>query len=162
MTTICLKDGILASDTRASVRGSVMTDNFPKIFDVSDKEHTILGKKVLAYGLAGFVHSRLMLDSILAEGVQIGSTLDTDDEFTSIIVTVDGAYYLGKDDDNPNLRIIEIPKDVPWSIGSGAAIANYVMYRGGDAVKAVTEACTVDPSSGGDVYVWSGPEWEST
>jgi hypothetical protein len=160
MTTIALKDGILASDTRASVRGAVMTDNFQKIFDVSDKEYTVCGKHVLAYALSGYVHSRLMLDSILQEGIQVGSTLDTDDDFSSIIVTDSVAYNVSKDEDNPNLRIIEIPPEVHWAIGSGASVANYVMYRGGDAVKSVIEACTVDPNSGGEVDVWQYPEYE--
>jgi len=158
MTTIALKDGILASDTRASVGGKIMSDGFPKIFDVEGEGHSLCGKNVLAYGLAGFVHSRLMLDSILKEGVQVGSTLDTDDEFTSIVVTDNGNYYVAKDDDSSNLRIIEIPDGVHWAIGSGSQVANYVMYRGGDSVKAIIEACTVDPMSGGDVVVWSKAE----
>lgn len=160
MTTVALKDGILAADTRASVRGAIMSDNFQKIFDVSDKDYKVCGKKVLAYALAGYVYSRLMLDAVLEEGIHVGSTLDTDDEFSSIIITEGGAYAIGKDEDSPNLRIIEIPPNVHWAIGSGASVANYVMYRGGDAVKAVVEACTVDPSSGGDVDVWTGPEYE--
>ena len=160
MTTIAFRDGILAADTRASRGHYVMSDNFPKIFDVSDRDYHLLNKKVQAYGLAGFVHSRLILDSILEEGIQIGSTLDTDDEFTAIVITDGGNFHVGKSDDSPNIRIIEIPDNVPWAIGSGSQVASYVMYRGGDAVKAVVEACTVDPSSGGEVEVWRSPEWE--
>jgi hypothetical protein len=154
MTTIVLKDGILASDTRATARGKIISDSFPKIFDVEGEGMSLNGHKVRAYGLAGYVFSRLTLDSILREGLQVGSTLDTDDEFTSIVITEGPSYAVSKDADAPSLRIIEIPDNVPWAIGSGSSVASYVMFSGGDAVKAVIEACKVDTGSGGDVFVW--------
>lgn len=159
MTTVAFRDGVLASDSRASKGHLIMSDDFPKIFDVSGKECTLLGLKVLAYGLAGFAHSRLVLESILAEGVTIGSTLDTDDEFAAIVVTQGGTFAVSKQDDNPAIRITEIPAGTYWSVGSGSQVASYIMYRGGDAVKAVVEACTVDPSSGGNVEVWQSPDY---
>lgn len=160
MTTIAYKNGILAADSRVSFGGSVSADNFPKIFDVSDKEYYCCGHRVLAYALAGMASSRLILDRILAEGLDIGGTLETDDDFTAIVVTEGGSFTLNKVDESPHIGIIEIPADVPWAIGSGGSVARYVMFRGGDAVKAVVEASTVDMGTGGDVIVWSGPEWE--
>ncbi len=154
MTTIAYKDGVLASDTRATVRGKIWSDNFPKIFNVEGKGYSICGEEVLAYATAGFVYSQLSVGSILEQGIQVGSTLDSDDDFQSIVITKDGAYAMSKEDENPNLRIIKIPDGVHWSIGSGADIAGYVMLTGGDAVKAVIEACKVDVGSGGEVDVW--------
>lgn len=154
MTTIAWKDGILASDTRATVRGRVWSDNYPKIFNVEGGGYTLCGEEVLAYGTAGFVYSQLSVGSILEQGVQVGSTLDTDDDFQTIVITKNGAYAMSKEDDNPNLRIIKIPDDVHWAIGSGADVAGYVMLTGGGAVEAVVAACKVDTGSGGEVDVW--------
>lgn len=161
MTTIVYKDGILASDSRASVGAKVFTDDFPKIFDVSDKDYICCGHRVLAYALAGMVSSRLVLDLVLSEGLAVGTQIDSDDDFEAIVVTEGGAYCLSKIDESQSIRVMEIPPNVPWAIGSGAAVANYVMYRGGDAVKAVVEACTVDPFSGGDVITWIGADYEA-
>lgn len=154
MTTICYKDGILAADTRATARGKIWSDNFQKIFDVEDKEYSLCEHKVLAYAVAGFVHSRLAVDSILEQGVLVGSTLDTDDDFQALVVTSGPVYALSKEDDSPNLRIIEIPDGVHWALGSGSDVAGYVMSIGGDAAKAVVEACKIDTGSGGGVDVW--------
>lgn len=155
MTTIAFGNGILAADTLATnSQGKVISENFGKIFDVEGKGYTLNGYNVRAYALAGFVFSRLSFDAVLEQGLQVGSTLDTDDDFSAIVVTEGASYAVSKEDDNPNIRIIEIPDGVYWAIGSGADIARYVMQTGGDAVKAVIEACKVDVSSGGEVDVW--------
>lgn len=155
MTTIAFKSGILAADTRATNgSGRLISDNFQKIFDVEGKGYTLCGEAVRAYALSGYVFSRLTFDAALEQGIQVGSTLDTDDDFSAIVITESRSYAVSKEDDNSNIRIIEIPSDVYWAIGSGADVARYVMQVGGDPVKAVIEACKVDVASGGEVDVW--------
>lgn len=130
------------------------SESFTKIFDVEGKGYTLCGEEVRAYATAGYVYSRLSVDSILEQGAVVGSTLDTDDDFQAIVVTAASAYAISKEEDNPNIRVIKIDDGVHWAIGSGGDIANYVMLTGGDAVKAVIEACKVDTGSGGEVDVW--------
>ncbi len=154
MTTIAYKDGVLAADSRMTAGTQLRSDNYPKITDMSSRKATLLGKQVLVYALAGAVSGKVVFEQVLEEGLDPLITLDSKDDFQAICVTEDTAYMVNKEEDAQNFNIVEIPKGVYYAMGSGHAVANYVLKKGGDPVDAVVAAISTDIGSGGDVVRW--------
>mgnify|MGYP000921085906 CR=1 FL=1 len=154
MTTIAWRSGVLAADGRVTLGTQIRADNYQKITEIVGKEATILGEQVLAYALAGSVAGKVVLEAILEEGLDAYSTLDTEDDFQAICVTGKSAYMVNKDKDKNVFQIFRIPEDMHYSIGSGAAVANYILSKGGDPVDAIVGAISTDMGSGGDVTRW--------
>lgn len=156
MTTIAYKNGVLAADSRMTAGLQLKSDSFKKIFH--PKDSTILGQPVLAYALAGNASSQLVLKAVLEEGLDVLSTLDTQDDFGAIVVTKESAYLVGKDEKESSFTIVELPEGNHYALGSGSVVANYVLTKGGDPVDAVIAAMSTDLGSGGDVIRWSREE----
>lgn len=128
------------------------SDRFKKIFNPNDS--TILGKKVLAYALAGDAASQLVLKAVLEEGLDVLSTLDSEDDFQAIVVTQDTAYVVNKEAERNTFNITELHEGTHLAMGSGSQIANYILTKGGDPADAVAAAMTTDLGSGGDIIRW--------
>jgi hypothetical protein len=153
MTTIAWARGILAADSRMTAGLQLKSDRFKKIF--TPKDSTILGQKVLAYALAGDASSQLVLKAVLAEGLDVLSTLESEDDFQAIVVTEESAYLVNKDSEKSCFGILEIYEDNHMALGSGSTVANYILQKGGDPVDAVVAAMSTDLGSGGDVVRWT-------
>lgn len=160
MTTIAVKNGVIAADSRMTAGLTLKSDNYKKIEDLTNKQATILGKKALAYALAGTVSSKLILERVLEEGLDVLSTLETEDDFQAVVMTQDTTYIVNKEEKEQVFSIIEIPDGVHYAMGSGATVANYILNKGGDPVDAVAAACTTDLGSGGDIHRWERPDEE--
>jgi len=153
MTTIAWARGILAADSRMTAGLQLKSDRFKKIF--TPKDSTILGQKVLAYALAGDASSQLVLKAVLAEGLDVLSTLESEDDFQAIVVTEESAYLVNKDSEKSCFGILEIYEDNHFALGSGSTVANYILAKGGDPVDAVAAAMSTDLGSGGDIVRWT-------
>lgn len=153
MTTVAYRQGVLAADSRMTAGLQLKSDKFKKIFTPQDS--TILGQKVLAYALAGNASSQLVLKTVLQEGLDVLSTLDTKDDFSAIVVTKDTAFLVDKNEDDNSFTIIEFNDDTHYALGSGNQVANYVLSKGGDPVDAVAAAMATDLGTGGDIIRWS-------
>lgn len=156
MTTICYRNGVLAGDGRLSVGGTLVCDNFPKIIDCEDKKYTFNGEKVLAYGFAGVLKGKEIFEYALSEGLNVTSSLDTDDDFSCITVTEKNAYHISKMEEGSGLSFIHIPDGVPFAVGSGRTVAlHFLTTTDCDPLDAVTEAMKTDLYSGGETMRWS-------
>ena len=154
MTTIAYKNGILASDGRMTMGTRLLSDRYRKIFDVESKDFSVQDQKVLAYALAGSVKSRLVFERAMAEGLDVLSGLDSDDDFAAIAVTQETAFLVTKDEEKSSFGIIELFEDTPYAIGSGSAVANYILQQGKDPLDAVSIAIKTDIGSGGELFRW--------
>ena len=156
MTTICYRNGILAGDGRLSMGGRLVCDNFPKIIDCEKKKFTLNGEKVLAYGFAGVLKGKEVFEYALEEGLNVTSALDSDDDFSCIVITERNAYHISKNEESTGLSFIHIPDDVPFAVGSGSVVAqHYLTSTNCDPLDAVTEAMKTDLYSGGQTMRWS-------
>ena len=157
MTTIAYKSGVLAADSRMTKPdGTLVSDTYSKIVNCEDEEYTIQGEKVLAFALAGVAKARSILAYALAEGITVASALDTDDYFSSIVVTEERAYYVSKDEESAQLSLLAIEEGEPFTCGTGGKVAHhYLLHYDYDPVEAVVQAIKSDVFSGGEVERWS-------
>lgn len=158
MTTIAYKEGTLVSDGHMVLGTTLVSRSYKKVFDVEGEGLTILGEEVLAYAVAGFVRSRLVLHRLLQEGVDTTTVLETGDDFGAIVVTPTTAYHVDKDGQDTLLNLIEIFEGEHYAIGSGKTVANHVLMRGGDPLEAVIEAAKTDIGTGGETYRYARPK----
>lgn len=156
MTTIAWSKGVMAADSRMTDGLQLKSDRFKKIFH--PENGTILGEKVLAFGLAGSASSQSVFKVVLAEGLDVLSTLDSKDDFSAIVVTEKTAYLVDKDGEESSFTIIDLGDETPYAIGSGSVVASYILNKGGDPVDAVVAAMSTDLGSGGDVVRWTREE----
>lgn len=156
MTTIAYKNGVLAADGRLSVDGTLVCDNYPKIVDCAEKDFKLNGEKVLAYGFSGFLKAKEVFEYALGEGVNVTSSLDTDDDFSCIVVTEKNAFLVSKHDEGTVLSFIHISENVPMACGSGRKVAlHYLTHKDCDPLDAVSEAVKSDLYSGGETMRWA-------
>lgn len=156
MTTIAYRSGVLAADGRMTAGGNIVTDKLEKIFDVSDRGYTVLGEKVLAYGLAGYLRAKLVLEYCMEEGLKVTSSIDTDDQFSAIIVCEKRTFVVSKDEESAQLDFIEVPDGIPTAVGSGRVIATHVLQDDkADPLDAVVAAMKSDVGSGGETMRWT-------
>lgn len=156
MTTICYRNGVLAGDGRLSMGGRLVCDNFPKIIDCEKKKFTLNGEKVLAYGFAGVLKGKEVFEYALEEGLNVTSALDSDDDFSCIVITERNAYHISKNEESTGLSFIHIPDGMSFAVGSGSVVAqHYLTSTNCDPLDAVTEAMKTDLYSGGQTMRWS-------
>jgi hypothetical protein len=138
--------------------GMLVTDSYNKIVDCEERPYSIMGEPVLAFALAGTAKARTVLEYALGEGVEITSALDTDDYFSAIIVTKRSAYYVNKEEEGPQLSILEIDEGMPMCCGTGSKIAtHFLLHTQCDPMDAVVQAVKSDVFSGGELVRWSRP-----
>lgn len=156
MTTIAYKSGVLAADGRMTAGSNIITDSFEKIFDVADRGYTVLGENVLAYGFAGFVRAKLVLEYCMEEGLNVTSSIDTDDNFSAIVVCEKRTFVVSKDEETAQLDFMEVPDGIPTAIGSGKVIATHYLHATDcDPLDAVVAAMKSDVGSGGETMRWT-------
>lgn len=137
MTTVALKDGILASDSRSTVGGVIFDDNIRKLYRVKDGWVGCSGANADIEKLVDHLitpKDESMLGELIAYGI-----LMQDDGKSYLLGTNDGCYY----------RTL-IPSNC-WAIGSGADFAIASMRGGSSATDAVKMAIQCDIHSGGIV-----------
>lgn len=140
MTTIAVRDGVMAADTLGSIAGKRTRAN--KLFRC-DNGHII--------GIDGY----WMDGKLFVEWYNAGANRDEppkwrtqgDDrvEFTALALTPDGVYWWSYE---------LVPDEMFgefWAIGSGSESAIAAMYCGLGSEAALSIAIQVDKSTGGDV-----------
>lgn len=126
------------------------------MIDCENKNFSLNGEKVLAYGFAGILKGKEVFEYALEEGINVTSSLDSDDDFSCIVVTERNAYHISKLEEGPGIAFIHIPDDVPFACGSGRSIAlHFLTTTNCDPVDAVVEATKTDLYSGGEIMRWS-------
>lgn len=136
--------------------GTLVSDTYSKIVNCEDEDYTVQGEKVLAFALSGVAKARSVLAYALAEGVTVASALDTDDFFSSIVVTEERAYYISKDEESAQLSLLAIEEGEVFTCGTGGKIAHhFLLHYGADPTEAVVQAIKSDVFSGGEVERWS-------
>lgn len=155
MTTIIYKDGVMASDGQVTMStGKVISRDFKKIF--TPEGCLFQNEVVLAYGLAGDAHARLVLERLMAEegGLLAGDNVESEDDFEALIVCEEKVFYVEKSSDKPAVRALEIDPSGYWAVGSGSTIATYLLLKGASLQDALLEAIESDVFSGGEITVW--------
>lgn len=142
MTTIAVKDGIMAADSLATGGSG------KQICQKLHRKQITEGRKTfdVVIGIAGEVFAALTFFDWYGTGKQIPDTiLNIHSDFSCLILRPDGLYEV----DNhcrPDLVL-----DESFAIGSGAQAARAAMLCGKSAVEAVRIAARLDHSTGGRV-----------
>ena len=130
MTTIAVRDGVMACDSRIA---GAFYESAEKMFS---------GKDCIIGFSGDWVAGVHYIDKYLADAEPIKGK---DDDVDFIILRNDGIYYM-----DVTLREIRIIGDY-YAIGSGCQAAMVAMNMGADAKEAVTQAIRVDVYSAGPV-----------
>ncbi len=138
MTTIAVRSGIMAADSRVTYESEAAGSRFfrtEKIFRV--------GKDLI--GLAGESEPGLIFLDWYRAGALLkdrpGVLIDGEADFTAIVLTRKGMFEYGK------YCIGERVLEPFYAIGSGCKAALGAMHVGADATRAVKVACKVDTYS---------------
>jgi ATP-dependent protease HslVU (ClpYQ) peptidase subunit len=134
MTTIAYDGKTLAVDSQATAGNTVFGET-NKLFPLSDGRYA-----ALAGCLSVFPEVVAWLNG---EGEM--PDLSEEESFGGIIVSPDGSAV----EITKNMRLF--PASIPWSGGSGEAIAFTAMHLGKTAEEAVELACTLDIYTGGSI-----------
>lgn len=144
MTTIAIKDGIVAYDSRVTQEYRVLDDNFDK-----RRERD---------GVQFFIAGNMTDDEAVMEGYFGGKVVDTDvvnEEMkpNADFIITDGmdVYYGGLCEDG--FWKMELTNSTPYAIGSGAAYALGAMDTGATAKQAIKAACR-DVFTGGTIRTY--------
>lgn len=150
MTTIVLKDGVLAADGMASVGSLIITKNAKKI--ESDANGLFLGEKVIAFAVSGSASDDKVMKHFMQtdEGITVTSEITKSSEFMAIVITDGGSYGAYSKIDSGNIDIWNIYDDY-YAIGSGAthALACIRAIPSCTAIEAVQFAAEWDCYTGG-------------
>lgn len=128
MTTVAVKDNVIAADTLAT---GDTTFKVTKLF--------VTTKGVI--GVAGAFGEALKFVEWYKDRRKKKPTFDNDSEFTALVLKPNGAVEMWDGALHP------IPINQPVAIGSGAQYALGAMRAGVSAEEAVGVACTLDPHS---------------
>ena len=145
MTTIAYKDGVLASDTRATWDDGVKS-KCTKIWRITSKVEPVKGQVLLA--AAGNLYIALIFRDWLEAGGEAGLYRWIDGEetdFDAIIVHKSGLYS-----SNQLCRITE-NEEPYWAAGTGCKYALGAMHCGKSAIGAVRVAAHFDAYTGGRI-----------
>jgi 20S proteasome alpha/beta subunit len=150
MTTIAYKDGVLASDSRATEGMTIISSNCKKVFRLSNGA---------LYGGAGDCDDRDVLDLLAKSSPKKMPTRrelrDLLAEVSGILVFPNGQVFeITVEHDNGvwGAEVLEVVERVV-AVGSGKRPALTAMKLGLTAVQAVKHAITEDTGSGGAIQV---------
>lgn len=149
MTTIAYKDGVLASDSRATWAGNVKA-NCIKMWRIQSKVEPVKGEVLL--GVCGNLAAALLFKDWMEAGGAPNLKergVDADDSFGAIIVHKSGLYSA-----DHLCRIEAMPEEF-WSDGSGSQFALGAMACGKSAADAVRVASRFDCYTGGRIVTMS-------
>lgn len=145
MTTLAYRDGVLASDSRATWDDGTM-GKCVKIYRLVSKVDPVKGPLLL--GGAGSLYALLLFHDWLVDGGEpklYHRGVDEEDDFDALIVHKKGIFVA-----NRLCRIDALNEDF-WACGSGRHAALAAMMCGKSAVDAVRIAARIDPFTGGRV-----------
>lgn len=143
MTTIAIKDNIIAYDSRMMEEGTIYTDDYQKMRQVEG--YTIFG----AGSLTGI---SAITKAVLTE--QYNCDDSEIDNYSCIWIAEGGelrrAFFSTKG------KLIIEPQDpsIPWAMGSGSDFAIGAMDAGASAREAVKIASQRDVGTGGKIRTW--------
>lgn len=128
MTTIAMKDGIVAYDSRVTQGGQVLDDNFDK--------------RRVRNGVYFFIAGNMTDDEVVMEGYFNGSDVieELEPHHSADFLIVDGkaVYYGGVCEET--FWKMKLTTTTPYAIGSGGAYAIGAMDAGATAKEAVKVA----------------------
>lgn len=143
MTTIAVRDGVLAADSCTNCIGATFQSN-PKLWK-SERTGSM-------FGFSGVESAAILFKEWYENEKDRKDFPDYDDTFTFLEVKKDETYWLWFDD------MVPIKIDVKYmAIGSGAHYALGAMSAGAIARTAVSIACKYDPFSTIPVRSFEGP-----
>jgi hypothetical protein len=142
MTTLAFKDGVLATDSRCTMEGSIINDRCEKIVVRGGRCFSVVGA--------------------LAQAMRFLDAL-TDGENRKKLPSMEAACCVAELLPTGNLKIyedggtFELHSESFTAYGSGTAAAMAAFHMGAGAVEAVEIACKVDVYSGGPI---SAARWQ--
>lgn len=146
MTTLCYKDGILATDSRMTNGRVITSDSTRKIWDLRDKEIYYLGDKILAIALGGQISH---FDYYLAYLMHNDFPNPDFDKHEVIGILVGSRHLYELEAEASHLIQYSLTEYI--SSGSGNHYARSAMALGKSAKQAVEHAKRFDTCSGGPV-----------
>lgn len=144
MTTIAYKDGVLASDSRATWDDA--SSKCVKMWKFTSKVDPVKGEVLLA--VAGDLYAALLFKDWMMEGGKPdlhSRGVDESNDFDALIVHKSGLYAA-----NRLCRIDDIHEEY-WAHGSGRQAALAAMRCGKSAIEAVRVASAIDTYTGGRI-----------
>lgn len=145
MTTIAYRDGVLASDSRATWDDYTKSDCI-KMWKLVSKVEPVKGP--VLFGGAGDLYAALLFKDWLERGGEPNlhdRGVESDGDFDALIVHATGIYGA-----NRYCRLERITEPY-WAHGSGRQAALAAMHCGKSAMDAVRMAARIDPFTGGRV-----------
>lgn len=142
MTTIAVRNGIMAADSRVTSDGENSGTRYFRTEKLFRKGRDLIG-------LAGESEPGLIFLDWYGSGKKDapGVLIDGEADFTALVLTRKGLFEYGKYCRGE--RVLE-----PfYAIGSGAKAALGAMHMGADARRAVQIACKIDPYSAPPIVV---------
>lgn len=144
MTTIAVRNGIMAADSRTTVSTEGGGDRFFKCEKLYRK--TGADNKDVIIGLAGESAPGLVfLDWYGTGNEPPARLLDGEGDFTALVLTRKGLFEYDKWCRGEQIKMRF------YAVGSGAKAALGAMQMGANALTAVKVACKIDPCSAGPV-----------
>ena len=141
MTTIAIKDGVMACDSQVTTGTMISQFKFDKVILHNDTY----------YGFAGSCHNIQIVQSYIKGDLELGDIPDSVN-VTYLCMPAKGPAYQRHLHKN-FITLMKLPSF--YAIGSGADYAMVAMSCGKSAVEAVKEAIKWDCFSGGKVKAYS-------
>ena len=142
MTTIVVKDGIVAADSQMTT-DQCMKQTYPKVHRVQNKAAVVAFCGDIAHGMR-FV-------TWFGDNRRRKPFADVEDketvDFEAVVAYESGAIEIW----GPDMVPLYWPPDQPVVLGSGSIAALAALKSGASAREAVEVAAQVDPFTGGDV-----------
>lgn len=167
MTIICAKDGILCSDGYITFNnGMLENDQFNKIHTPEPGEiWTVMGKRVLAFGLAGTLSVVDPFKELLRKGIYHDTKTFHGIGGASILLYTEDLdlIYIGvtdKHDREESLFLIHEQSGDCSAVGVATAVAKTYMVTGKSARKAVELLVKTNVSLGGKISELNVAEWK--
>ena len=142
MSTIAVKEGVIAYDSRVTSNGVIMDDDFNKMVIVDNV-------KFFTTGSTPDIHKFTQ--------VYLGKETCKSNDVSAFVIEKDKFYMAGVKDDG-SIWKAPLKKGGVYSLGSGADFALAAMDMGASAAEAVLAAIKRDIYSGGNVnkYILQG------
>lgn len=156
MTTIVVRDGIIAADSFSTVSGGAGGDRrhlCTKIYRVRAKPAKRRAHDAIIAAAGEVAPALLFVDWYKHQGKLPEMATSKSGDFTALVLSSDGlleydGYYIP-------MQIGDYDKYGFYAIGSGAKAALGALHMGATAYEAVRIAARIDPYTGGDIVEMS-------
>ena len=149
MTTIAYKDGVLASDSRATAGGMIVSEKAEKLFNVHGYLVGIAGSAAEGVAFVSWLEKHVLSQQVSSDLPQIEVIMpepSDDEDFYALVIFPDGRVFMYEG----GSHCYPIQDDF-YSIGSGSPFAMTAMSLGSSAIDAVQVAKKFDCYSGGEI-----------